>query len=321
MLISVIVPVYNVEDYLHYAMDSLINQTYKNFEVILVNDGSTDNSGEICNQYAEQYENVYVYHKENGGLSDARNFGVEKSQGEFITFLDPDDYLEEFGLELLIGIQKKNNADMVSTRVKTTEVYENYSSYKLKENDYKNVIIMDRNVYLEEAFYDKVATVSACGKLYKRASLKTPFPIGKIYEDMYIVSEQALKIDKIAHSSIQIYNYYRRPGSIVNSKFSEKQYDFFKAIQHNRKIIKSYYANDSKLQNAVTAKEVIGAFKISSSASNSSMRDVKKIRDIIVKDFKSFMTNPHVSIKIKCKYLLFIISSKMFYKLKSILGK
>ena len=107
MLISVIIPVYNVEDYLHYAIESLEKQTYKNFEIILVNDGSTDDSGKLCDKYSEKYSNVRVFHKENGGLSDARNFGVQKAEGEFITFLDPDDYLEAYSLELL-AVFKKN---------------------------------------------------------------------------------------------------------------------------------------------------------------------------------------------------------------------
>ena len=105
MLISIIIPVYNVEDYLHYAIESLEKQTYKNFEIILVNDGSTDDSGKLCDEYSEKYSNVRVFHKENGGLSDARNFGVQQAKGEFITFLDPDDYLEVYSLELLAGIQ------------------------------------------------------------------------------------------------------------------------------------------------------------------------------------------------------------------------
>ena len=94
MDISVIVPVYNAEDYLHYAMESLLKQTYKNFEVILVDDGSTDNSGNLCDEYAQKYHFIRAFHKINGGLSDARNYGVEQALGEFITFLDADDYLE-----------------------------------------------------------------------------------------------------------------------------------------------------------------------------------------------------------------------------------
>ena len=91
MNISVVIPVYNVEDYLHYAIDSLVNQTHKNFEVLLINDGSTDNSGKLCDQYAQEYDWIRVFHKENGGLSDARNYGVLKATNEWIFFLDPDD--------------------------------------------------------------------------------------------------------------------------------------------------------------------------------------------------------------------------------------
>lgn len=168
MLISVIIPVYNVEDYLHYAIESLEKQTYKNFEIILVNDGSTDDSGKLCDEYSEKYSNVRVFHKENGGLSDARNFGVQKAKGEFITFLDPDDYLEAYSLELLADIQEKHNCDIVSTRVKATELYNVYSNHSLTEEDFKNVIVMDHDIFLEEAFYDKVATVSACGSYIEK---------------------------------------------------------------------------------------------------------------------------------------------------------
>lgn len=151
-MISVILPVYNVENYLQYAMDSLKKQTYKNFEIILVNDGSTDNSGKLCDKYSEKYSNVKVFHKENGGLSDARNFGVKKAKGEFITFLDPDDYLEAYSLELLAGIQEKYNCDIVSTRVKATELYNVYSNYSLMKRDFENVTHMDNDVFLEELF-------------------------------------------------------------------------------------------------------------------------------------------------------------------------
>ena len=95
MLISVIIPVYNVEDYLHYAIESLEKQTYKNFEIILVNDGSTDDSGKLCDEYSEKYSNVRVFHKENGGLSDARNFGLQYANGRYVAFVDSDDYIEK----------------------------------------------------------------------------------------------------------------------------------------------------------------------------------------------------------------------------------
>mgnify|MGYP000330481791 FL=1 len=321
MLISVIIPVYNVEEYLHYAIESLEKQTYKNFEIILVNDGSTDNSGELCDEYSEKYSNVRVFHKENGGLSDARNFGVKKAKGEFITFLDPDDYLEAYSLELLAGIQEKYNCDIVSTRVKATELYNVYSNYSLMKRDFENVTHMDNDVFLEEALYDTVATVSACGKLYRKSILEIPFPKGKIYEDLYIISEHVGKANKIVHTPLQIYNYYKRQGSIVNSKFTSKQYDFFDAINHNRGIIKEKYNNKQNLENAVNAKEVAGGLKICNTAYLTNLNDVNKINSILQKNKMSFLLNKRINIKFKIKYILFILSPKIFYRIKNILKK
>ena len=321
MLISVIIPVYNVEDYIHYAIESLEKQTYKNFEIILVNDGSTDNSGKLCDEYSKKYSNVRVFHKENGGLSDARNFGVQKSKGEFITFLDPDDYLEAYSLELLAGIQEMYDCDIVSTRVKATELYNVYSNHSLTEEDIKNVIVMGRDIFLEEAFYDKVATVSACGKLYRRNVLEIPFPKGRIYEDLYIVSEHVAKANKIVHTPLQIYNYYKRQGSIVNSKFTSKQYDFFEAIDYNKKIISIYFNNDKNLLSAINAKEKMGAFKIISNANQTSPNDVNRIRNIISRDFLDLMKNKNISFIFKMKYLVLLFSPNYFYRIKSFVKK
>ena len=321
MLISVIIPVYNVEDYLHYAIESLEKQTYKNFEIILVNDGSTDDSGKLCDKYSEKYSNVRVFHKENGGLSDARNFGVQKAEGEFITFLDPDDYLEAYSLELLADIQEKHNCDIVSTRVKATELYNVYSNHSLTEEDFKNVIVMDHDIFLEEAFYDKVATVSACGKLYRKSILEIPFPKGRIYEDLYIISEHVEKANKIVHTPIQIYNYYKRQGSIVNSKFTSKQYDFFDAISHNRDVIKDKYNDKKSLESAVIAKEAMGSFKIIGSAYKTSITDVYKIRKIIKRNYTNILSNSKINFFFKIKYILFILSPNLFNVIKRMIVK
>ena len=321
MLISIIIPVYNVEDYLHYAIESLEKQTYKNFEIILVNDGSTDDSGKLCDEYSEKYSNVRVFHKENGGLSDARNFGVQQAKGEFIIFLDPDDYLEVYSLELLAGIQEMYDCDIVSTRVKATELYNVYSNHYLTEENFKNVVIMDRDVFLEEAFYDKVATVSACGKLYRKSILEIPFPIGRIYEDLYIISEHVGKANKIVHTPLQIYNYYKRQGSIVNSKFTSKQYDFFDAIAYNRQVIREKFNNVDKLVTAINAKEVIGSFKIIGSAYKTSISDVYKIRKLIKENCSNILRNKRISYTFKMKYMLFILSPYLFNIIKRFVFK
>ena len=286
-----------------------------------MNDGSTDNSGELCDEYSEKYSNVRVFHKENGGLSDARNFGVKKAKGEFITFLDPDDYLEVYSLELLAGIQEMYDCDIVSTRVKATELYNVYSNHYLTEENFKNVVIMDRDVFLEEAFYDKVATVSACGKLYRKIILEIPFPKGRIYEDLYIISEHVGKANKIVHTPLQIYNYYKRQGSIVNSKFTSKQYDFFDAIAYNRQVIREKFNNVDKLVTAINAKEVIGSFKIIGSAYKTSISDVYKIRKLIKENCSNILRNKRISYTFKMKYMLFILSPYLFNIIKRFVFK
>ena len=110
--ISVIVPVYNVEQYLERCVDSIINQTYKNLEIILVNDGSTDNSGQLCDELAKKDDRIRVIHKKNGGLSDARNVGIDEAESELIGFIDSDDYIDEDMYELLINNMKNANADL-----------------------------------------------------------------------------------------------------------------------------------------------------------------------------------------------------------------
>ena len=170
MFISIVVPVYNVADYLHYAIDSLMKQTYQNFEVILVNDGSTDNSPVLCEDYANRYKNIHVFHKENGGLSDARNFGVSKASSDWIFFLDPDDYLEPYTLELMNRLQMKYSADVVSLRVCGTPMHNDYSGkVTVNENDIKDVLDVNKEEALIEMFYDDNATVSSCGKLFKKS--------------------------------------------------------------------------------------------------------------------------------------------------------
>lgn len=316
MFISIVVPVYNVADYLHYAIDSLLKQTYQNFEVILVNDGSTDDSPRLCEDYAREYENIHVFHKGNGGLSDARNFGVTKANSDWIFFLDPDDYLEEYTLELIMKIHEEHHADLISTKVKTTSKYNAYTSYQLQESDYKGLAPIKKEEALEAMLDDKFATVSACAKLYHKSILETvPFPVGKIYEDFYVVGEHLALADKIVISPLETYNYYRREGSIVRSTFTEKRYDFFDAAEQNRKIIQTSYENRD-LEKVLNLKIIQGSFLISDLASTTNSSELRVIARKIRPFYWSVMLNFEVSVKIKIKYTLFVLSPEFYYTLK-----
>ena len=317
MFISIVIPVYNIADYLHYAIDSLLKQTYQNFEVILVNDGSTDDSPRLCEDYAREYENIHVFHKENGGLSDARNFGVTKANSDWIFFLDPDDYLEEYTLELIVKIHEEHHADLISTKVKTTSKYNAYTSYQLQESDYKGLAPIKKEEALEAMLDDKVATVSACAKLYKKSILeRVPFPVGKIYEDFYVVGEHLALADKIVISPLETYNYYRREGSIVRSTFTEKRYDFFKAVAKNEEVVKREYIQSPELKQALQAKKLLGGFVVIGAKADSGLKDFSKDKELLKVEMSELLKNSKLSWKVKIKYLIFVLSPKLYLMLR-----
>lgn len=318
MNISVVIPVYNVENYLHYAIDSLVNQTHKNFEVLLINDGSTDNSGKLCDKYAQEYDWIRVFHKENGGLSDARNYGVLKATNEWIFFLDPDDYIEPFTFELLTLIRAKYQADLISTKVQTTNEYEKYFAEQFNLESSQRVT---KEEALELMLEDKVATVSACAKLYKKQILEMrPFPIGKIYEDFFVVAEHLRLAEQIVISPVVTYHYYRRPGSIVQSQFTDKRFDFFEAGEYNRNQIKQFYSGNS-VEKALNLKIVQGSFHISEAAAST---DTKALRNIVKKVrsfYWSIIFDSKASVKFKVKYSWFLLTPNLYCRIKKMLKR
>ena len=163
MLISVVVPIYNVEKYLNRCVDSILNQTFTDFELILVDDGSPDNCGKICDEYAEKDNRVRVIHKPNGGLSDARNAGIEwalkNSDSEWITFIDSDDWVHPNYLEFLLQAAEKNNTSVSICGFVRTENKSDFPKYSFESKVYSN----------EDFWIEKnVNAVIACAKLYKK---------------------------------------------------------------------------------------------------------------------------------------------------------
>ena len=172
-LISVIVPVYNVESYVAECIESIQNQTYMNLEIILVNDGSTDNSGDICDQYATYDERIKVIHKENAGVSAARNTGIEAANGDYIAFVDSDDYIAPNMYEDMLRILKENDLDILECtafRDKGGEIIEGCNDGSLE--------IFNRDEALKMAMYD--CFVAVWSQLYKRSAIDdVRFPVGR----------------------------------------------------------------------------------------------------------------------------------------------
>ena len=203
--VSIIVPVYNVEDCLSYCVDSLRQQTYKNIEIILVDDGSTDSSGEICDQYAREDDRIKVLHIENGGLSNARNTGVKESSTDWIVFIDSDDYYDHRAIEYLVKLRDKYRVDLVATPVIEVRNYENSDFLGDFREKYSGKL--DRRTALEQMFYGNYVGTHSGGKLYKKEILlRFPYPNGMLYEDLALAYEHIASCENIAVSDLNLYN-------------------------------------------------------------------------------------------------------------------
>lgn len=243
--ISIITPVYNVENYLDICLDSILAQSYKDFEVICVDDGSTDSSPEILKKYAQFDKRIRVFHKTNGGLSDARNFGMEHITGEYTTFVDSDDWLSHLMLERLYRNITEYNSDFnfccgVRTVDNSTRKMAIWQLYH--PDEFKNYVTTP---YFNEAdtpseFIYKMHTM-AWGKLYRTEFIKDlRFPKGKIYEDNPFFVECYLTAKRISYDHAPLY-YYRlnRPESIIKTK-SDKYKDIFDIADMVKAVYEKY---------------------------------------------------------------------------------
>lgn len=215
-LISVIVPVYNVEPYLEKCLQSIISQSINNLEIILIDDGSIDNSGKICDQYQKLDNRIIVIHQNNKGLSAARNRGLEIATGKYIGFVDSDDWIEKNMYEEMYNFLENNNLDIV-----TCNFYHHYENEKVKSDktiNNNNKIWDDKKEMLIEVLNDNVMRNFVWSKLYKKEFWKNiRFPEGKVYEDIFISIPLIEKAKKIGYLSQPLYYYRHRKNSITKS--------------------------------------------------------------------------------------------------------
>jgi len=223
MKLSIIVPIYNVERYLRKCIDSVLAQTFTDFECILVDDGSPDNCSAICDEYAKKDSRIRVIHKENGGLSDARNAGLDIAQGEYIGFIDSDDYIHERMYEILVEKAISTDVDIVACGVyNVAENGETLGKWPNLSND---------KVYKKKDFIDNFhpdvrrdIMTAVWNKIYKREIFSTlRFPFGKYYEDAYIQLDIWNQCDMIAVVKDTLYYYLIRQEGIMRQKFSAKK--------------------------------------------------------------------------------------------------
>ncbi len=291
--LSIIVPIYKVEDYIYKCVDSILAQTFTDFELILVDDGSPDNCPKICDEYALKDERVKVIHKENGGLSDARNAGIEIARGEYLAFVDSDDFLSLDMYEKLIALADSNSADVV--------VCDYVLAYVNKEpifEDSTDLFVMGREEALTQMICNRLFSVNAWNKIYKRELFEVErYPKGMLYEDLALTYRLIDKSEKIVYTPAKKYAYLQRGTSIMGQTgykmkkdkvtIVEDMIEYFKGRDNYLKIcsgISSYLLND--------------VYKMAVSGNLTSCKEyVEELKACVKKYKKELQKNKYISFK------------------------
>ena len=237
-IISIIVPIYNVGKYLPKCIESILNQTFKNFELILVNDGSTDNSGVVCDDYAKKDTRIKIIHKSNGGVSSARNAGLYVAKGEYIGFVDPDDYIDKNMYEKLYRLCIDNNSDIAICR------FNREINGKIQNKESTEEIIELNNMEaMNELFKGNLYRFSLCNKLFsKKCFNDVLFPEGRMHEDLSTTYKLFANSKKAVYIDYYGYIYVKRENSILTSTYNEKRLQAFIAWDEIIEFIdKNYY--------------------------------------------------------------------------------
>ena len=238
-LISIIIPIYNIKEYLPICLNSLITQTYQNFEIILVDDGSTDGSSTICDEYSSKDSRIKVYHQTNAGQSVARNFGITESIGEYITFIDGDDWVSSDYLETLVNGIKRYSADVINcnyVRTRRAGIIKSTNMECFYTKEYNSEQAIENLCYLKEL------TCAPYAKLFKRNIWETiRFPEHEIYEDLAVIYKTFDKAQKIVYIDYDGYCYFQRQGSSLNNVFNEKKLSRIKFSKEIIAFVKQHY--------------------------------------------------------------------------------
>ena len=250
-LITIIVPIYKVEKYIEKCVNSVINQTYKNLEIILVDDGSPDKCGEICEKYAQEDKRIKVIHQKNGGLSAARNSGLDIATGSYILLVDSDDYIENYTVESLYNLSQKYQSEI--TIGSTNLVYEDQQIEDKSNIIDEKIKTYNKEQALEAMLYNTEFTNNAWNKLYKAELFKDiRYPFGKLYEDLATTYKLIAKSNKVVLTSKITYNYLMdRSGSIMNKQFKKERMD---ALTFTEEILAYIRKNHPNIEKSAIAR-------------------------------------------------------------------
>ena len=315
-LISIIVPIYKVEKYINQCLDSICGQTYKNLEIILVDDGSPDNCGKICDEYAQKDSRIKVIHKENGGLSSARNAGLDVIKGEYISFIDSDDFIENNFIEKLYNLCIDNDVDIAECnylqfeneieKTKNKDKVEIFTSYEMQNRMY--------SVY-------GTRTTVVWNKLYKNYIYKElRFPNGKINEDEFCTYKAFYNCKKkIAVTNENLYYYRYNSESIMGKKFNSKRFDVIDAYEERKTFYKKH--NEIELYKK-TLKSYINTLRYYYELTSRDIEKPKKylvmLHNISKENYKELKKLKGKVFKLNVKDLFFIFQPNIYVWLKNI---
>ena len=275
-LISIIVPVYKVEQYLERCLQSVIHQTYQNLQIIIIDDGSPDNCGKICDHYAKLDSRIEVIHKENEGLSVARNLGISKAKGRYIGFVDSDDWIDKHMYEHMYQIITEKKADVCICNFYNVIAEEN----KIK-NANKGIQEYNKIQILREILLDKIIQSYAWNKLYKREVFHdVVYPVGKKYEDIGTTFYLLEKCNKIVVTGEPEYYYFNREDSIVNHNTEQTILDYMELVNNRYDYIEKKYKELRKYNEYYLTKILLTAYADASKLENMGEQLKKELRQM-----------------------------------------
>lgn len=308
--VSIIVPIYKVEKYLKKCVDSLLNQTLKDIEIILVDDGSPDTCGKICDEYAKKDKRIKVIHKENEGLSMSRNIGIVHAESEYIGFIDSDDYVAEDMYELLYNNIIKYQAD-----ISICGLYDCYSKNKIPQYCNENeCLVLNNKEALKIALEGIKFSVNATNKLYKKDLFSDiKFPKGKLSEDAFTIPQILSISSKVVFDSSPKYYYIHRENSITTSQFKKNDFNVVEAYEKNLNLIeKSFPELKKQAQFRLLWSYTYVLDKMILSPNIDDMESYKKVISKLKHETINILLNPFFSVKRKVVTVILLFSPKIY---------
>lgn len=299
-MVNVIIPVYNVQNYLSACLEGILAQSYRNLEIILVNDGSQDLSSEICERYSARDDRVKYFVKSNGGLSDARNYGMLFATGNYISFIDSDDVVANNLIEHLMNVLTCNCADIA-----VCDPVHCYPQKKIEFTSSQNILIYMKEKAIEEMLYQKSFLVAAWAKIFRKSLFNDiSFPKGKLFEDSAIMYKVFDNAKIIAYSDAKLYGYMHRENSITTKNFDERDFDI---IDISEEIVEYFSNRSDGLKKAASSYQTTASLRVILNATSENCYDeiITKCKHIISSNYSTNIKDDRIRKKLKLGLILY----------------